>query len=96
MNAGNIFIAICLFFFAFSTIISWNYFGRINSDYLFGKKLSRAYTFASIVFTYLGAVLSGDMVWELTDMFNQLMVIPNVMALWRLSSIVIKYSRRKQ
>ncbi len=96
MNAGNVFIAICLFFFAFSTIISWNYFGKINANYLFGKKFTPIYIIISIIFTYLGSVLSSDIVWELTDMFNQLMVIPNVIALWALSGIVVKSSKSKK
>lgn len=85
---GNGFVAICLLFFAFSTIISWNYFGKVNVIYLFGKKAVPVYMVIAIVFTFLGSVLSSDIVWELTDMFNQLMVLPNVIALVALSGIV--------
>ncbi len=94
-NIGNIFVAVCLFFFAFSTIISWNYFGKINANYLFGKKITPIYMVIALVFTFLGSILSSDIVWELTDMFNQLMVIPNVIALFALSSIVAKAAKRK-
>ncbi len=85
---GNSFVAICLLFFAFSTIISWNYFGHVNFVALFGKKATPIYMIIAIVFVFLGSVLSNDLVWELTDMFNQLMVIPNVPALIALSGIV--------
>ncbi|MDO5564505.1 MAG: sodium:alanine symporter family protein [Eubacteriales bacterium] len=78
---GNTFVAICLFFFAFSTILSWNLFGKINMQYLFGKKSVFIYSIISIIFIFVGSILSNDLVWELTDMFNQLMVIPNVIAL---------------
>ncbi|MBQ3593478.1 MAG: alanine:cation symporter family protein, partial [Clostridia bacterium] len=88
-NFGNIFIAICLLFFAFSTIISWNFFGRINAEYLFGKKFSKIYTVIAIAFIFLGSILSNDLVWELTDMFNNIMVIPNVLALFALGSMVV-------
>ena len=88
-NFGNIFVAICLLFFAFSTIISWNFFGRINAEYLFGKKFSKVYTVIAIVFIFLGSILSNDLVWELTDMFNNIMVIPNVLALFALGSMVV-------
>ena len=85
---GNSFVAICLLFFAFSTIISWNYFGHVNVVSLFGKKATPVYMIIAVVFVFLGSVLSNDLVWELTDMFNQLMVIPNVPALIALSGIV--------
>ena len=85
---GNSFVAICLLFFAFSTIISWNYFGQVNFTALFGKKATPIYMIIAVVFVFLGSVLSNDLVWELTDMFNQLMVIPNVPALIALSGIV--------
>ena len=87
-TVGNAFVAICLLFFAFSTIISWNYFGKINIEYLFGKKATIAYSIIAVVFIFLGSLLSNDLVWELSDMFNQLMVLPNAIALIALSSIV--------
>ena len=86
---GPIFIAVCLFFFAFSTVLSWNYFGKVNVEYLFGKKAVPVYSVLALVFIFLGSCLSNDLVWELTDMFNQLMVLPNVIALIALGSLVI-------
>ncbi|MBE5772773.1 MAG: alanine:cation symporter family protein, partial [Clostridiales bacterium] len=86
---GSAFVAICLLFFAFSTIVSWNLFGRINSRSMFGMKADKIYSVIAIVFVFLGSLLSNDLVWELTDTFNQLMVIPNVIALVALSSLVI-------
>ncbi len=85
---GNAFVAICLLFFAFTTIIGWNLFGRINMTYLFGKKSNTIYSIIAVVFVFLGSLLSNDLVWELTDMFNQLMVIPNVIALLALGGMV--------
>lgn len=94
---GAIFVAICLFFFAFSTILSWNLFGKINADYLFGKKNPKAckvvYTLIALVFIFLGTLASNDLVWELTDMFNNLMVLPNVIALFALTGIVVKAAK---
>ena len=86
---GSAFVAICLLFFAFSTIVSWNMFGRVNCRYLFGKKANLIYSVIAIAFIFLGSLLSNDLVWELTDMFNQLMVVPNVIALLALSGIVV-------
>lgn len=85
---GNAFVAIALLFFAFSTILSWNLFGKINVQYLFGKKATVVYTIIALVFIFLGSILSNDLVWELTDMFNNLMVIPNVIGLIGLSRLV--------
>ncbi len=89
-EAGAIFVAVCLFFFAFSTILSWNLFGKINVVYLFGKKAIPVYSVIAMVFVFLGTVTGSDFVWELTDMFNNLMVIPNAIALFALTSMVLK------
>ena len=102
---GNVIIAVCLTFFAFTTIISWNFFGRQNVQYLSGKKASKVsvivYSIVAIGFVFLGSVLKNDLVWELTDMFNNLMVIPNVLALVFLSKFVTDeaksaYKRKKE
>ena len=85
---GNAFVAVCLFFFAFSTILSWNLFGKLNIEYLFGKKAIMVYSVVAVVFTFLGTLGSNDLVWALMDLFNQLMVLPNVPALIALSGIV--------
>ena len=92
-EGGALFVAVCLFFFAFSTVISWNFFGRVNVEYLFGKKALPVYSVLALCFIFLDSCLSNDLVWELTDMFNQLMVIPNVIALIALSSIVVAASK---
>ena len=92
---GNIFIAIALFFFAFSTVLGWNMFGKINVAYLFGKNAksekiaTTVYTVISLIFIFLGTLASNDLVWELSDMFNQLMVLPNVIALIACGGIVV-------
>ena len=91
-KAGSMFVAICLFFFAFSTILSWNLFGKINMVYLFGKKSANVYTLLALIFIFLGTTMSNDLVWELSDMLNQLMVIPNAIALLALTSHVVKHS----
>ena len=87
-SIGNGFVAICLLFFAFSTIIGWNLFGRINVKYLFGQKADKIYSVLAMIFLFLGSILSNDLVWELTDFFNNLMVIPNVIGLLALGGAV--------
>ena len=91
-KAGAIFVAVCLFFFAFSTILSWNMFGKINAIWLFGEKNAKrtttVYTLIALVFIFLGTLMSNDLVWELTDAFNYLMVLPNAIALFALTKMV--------
>ena len=82
-------MAICLFCFAFSTVLSWNLFGKINMIYLFGRKSVVVYTLIAMVFIFLGTIASSDLVWELADMFNQLMVLPNAIALFALTGMVL-------
>ena len=90
---GAMFVAVCLFFFAFSTVLSWNLFGKINANYLFGRKNPRrctvVYSIIALVFVFIGTLASNDLVWELTDMFNNLMVIPNAIALFALTGMVV-------
>ena len=95
-NIGGKFVAICLLFFAFSTIIGWNLFGKVNAVYLFGKKSEKIYAAIAVIFVFLGSCLSNNLVWELTDMFNYLMVLPNVLALALLSGIVVKAAKSKK
>ena len=85
------FVAVSLFFFAFSTILGWNLFGKINMAYLFGQKSTVVYTVIALVFIFLGTLTSSDLVWELSDMFNNLMVIPNAIALFALTGLVVKH-----
>jgi len=94
-NIGAIFVAICLLFFAFSTVISWNFFGKINVQYMFknSKIATLVYSIIAIVFIFLGTLASNDLVWELTDFFNYLMVLPNAIALIALSKLVAKNAK---
>ena len=93
---GSFFVAICLLFFAFSTIIGWNYFGKVNFEHLFGKKYTIVYTVIAVAFIFLGSLLSNDLVWSLTDFFNYLMVIPNVIALVILTKLVTDSANKKK
>jgi len=87
---GAPFVAICLFFFALSTIIGWYYFGESNIKYLFGKKGIGPYRVFVLLFVIFGTAMKVDIVWELADTFNGLMVIPNLIALLGLASLVVR------
>lgn len=92
---GGIFIAICMFFFAFSTIVGWYFFGQVNVRALFGKKAVKIYAAIVVLFIVVGAAQRVDLVWALSDLFNGLMVIPNLIALLALSGLVARISRNQ-
>lgn len=80
---GGKFLAICLTFFAFTTVIGWYYFGENNIRFLFkGKNAIRIYQLIVLVFIILGSYQKVDLVWNLADMFNGIMVIPNLIGIF--------------
>ncbi len=97
---GTVFIAICMLFFALSTIIGWYFFAQINVKSL-TKSWSTKNTKRTIIiftvavggFIVLGSILKVNLVWELSDMFNALMVIPNLIGLIAVSGIVVKIQK---
>lgn len=94
---GETFIAICMFFFAFSTIIGWFFFAETNVRYLArGKnddKIVKIFTILVAGFVVLGSLLKVNLVWELADMFNSFMVIPNIIGLFAVSAVVLNLNK---
>jgi len=84
-------LALCLAFFAFSTIIGWNYYARQCASYLVNgnKKAVKAYTYLYILAVAIGAYIPINLVWNIADIFNALMALPNLIALAFLSPVVI-------
>ena len=89
-KGGDIFIAICMLFFAFSTIIGWYFFGEANIKYLFGPKAVKVYAVLVAVCVVLGSLAQVDLVWNMADCFNSMMVIPNIIGLFALSGMIKK------
>ena len=87
---GEIFIAICMFFFAFSTIVGWYFFGQANIKYLFGSKAVPVYSALVCICVFLGSLAQVDLVWNMADCFNSLMVVPNIIGLLALSGMIKK------
>ncbi len=90
---GPKFVAVCLLFFAFSTIIGWYFFARQNIKYLFGEKAIVPFTIIGIVCIFCGSLLKVDLVWNLSDLFNGLMVLPNILALLFLGGAIAKFAK---
>ncbi len=91
---GDIFVAICLLFFAFSTILGWHFFAAVNVKWLFGAGAVKIYSCIVLVFIVVGSALKVDLVWELADFFNGMMVFPNLLALLVLSGVVVASSKK--
>ena len=90
---GNIFIAICMLFFAFTTIVGWYYFGEVNVRSLLGEKFVKPFAVIALVCIVIGSTLKVDLVWNLSDVFNGLMVLPNLIALLACVGIVVKITK---
>lgn len=90
---GAVFIALCMFFFAFSSIVGWYFFGEINVRYLFGPRAVKPYCLLACCCIVLGAGLRVDLVWEMADACNGLMVVPNLLALLALGGLSAALTR---
>ena len=93
-SLGSYVVALSLLFFAFSTILGWSYYGERCIYYLFGKKSIFPYRVVFILTAMLGAVAANlEMVWNISDVFNGLMAIPNLIGLLGLSGVVASKTR---
>ena len=92
-KAGNVFIALCMLFFAFSTIVGWYLFGQMNVKVLLGERAVKPYALLVVMFIAVGACLKVQLVWDAADLFNGLMVLPNLLALLALSKLVVNLER---
>lgn len=88
---GNYLLSISLIAFALATLIGWSFFGESAAFYLFGYKGVKYYKIVYIIMIYIGAILSLDLVWELSDFINALMAFPNLITLLFLNKIVPRY-----
>ena len=90
---GGVFIAIAILLFAFSTVLGWSHYGTKAWEYLFGTKSTIIYRVVFVVFIVIGATMSLDLAWDLSDTFNGLMAIPNLIGVIALSPIVMKITK---
>lgn len=90
---GNVFIAICMLFFAFTTIVGWYYFGEVNVRSLLGGKAVKVYALIVVACVVVGSTLKVDLVWNMSDIFNGLMVLPNLIALLPCVGLVLKKTK---
>lgn len=93
INIGGAFIAIAILLFAFSTVLGWSYYGTKAWEFLFGTKATIIYKIVFVVFIVFGATMNLDLAWDISDTFNGLMAIPNLIGVLTLSGTVIKITR---
>lgn len=87
---GSMLLSVSLALFAFATIIGWNVYGTSAVRYLFGEAGIRGYQVLYMLFAYLGAVMSMELVWGISDLLNSFMAIPNLLCLWMLQKEVFR------
>ncbi|MEA1986900.1 MAG: alanine:cation symporter family protein, partial [Candidatus Marinimicrobia bacterium] len=91
---GNEIITFAVLLFALSTAITWSYYGDRSAEYLFGKKSILPYKLVYVLFHFIGAIVSLEIVWGFGDIANGLMAIPNLIALILLAPVVVKMTKK--
>ena len=85
---GPMFIAVAILLFAYSTVLGWSHYGTIAFEYLFGEKASIVYKLVFVIMVFFGCTMKLDLAWDLSDTFNGLMMIPNLIGVLALSPVV--------
>ena len=87
---GTLILTFGIITFAFSTILGWSYYGERAMEYLFGKRSIMMYRTVFVLAVFVGSIMSLAMVWNLADIFNALMAIPNLISLLLLSGVIAR------
>ena len=90
---GSKFVAAAMFLFAFTTVLGWSHYGSKSWEYLFGSKSVPVFKVIHIVTIFFGAVLSSSLAWDISDTFNGLMMLPNLIGVLALSGLVAKITK---
>jgi len=90
---GERFIAIAILLFAFTTVLGWDHYGAKAWEYLFGTKSTKLYKVIHLVTIFFGALLTSSLAWDISDTFNGLMMVPNLIGVLALSGLVVKITR---
>ena len=93
INIGGAFIAVAILLFAFSTVLGWSYYGTKAWEFLFGTKATIVYKIVFVIFIVFGATMNLNLAWDISDTFNGLMAIPNLIGVLTLSGTVIKITK---
>ena len=91
---GKVIVSVSLMFFAFTSILGWNYYGEQCLEYLGGRRRLPVYRAFYLLAIFTGCFLEINLVWNISDIFNGLMALPNLIALIALSGVVVRETRR--
>ncbi len=92
-NIGQRFVAIAMFLFAFTTVLGWSHYGSKAWEYLFGAKTTVVFRIIHVCTIIFGAVLSSSLAWDISDTFNGLMMIPNLIGVLFMLPLVVKITK---
>ncbi|MBQ3182419.1 MAG: alanine:cation symporter family protein, partial [Clostridia bacterium] len=92
-NIGSKFIAVAMFLFAFTTVLGWSHYGSKAVEYLFGTKGVKVYKVIFVLMTISGAVMTSSLAWDISDTFNGLMMIPNLIGVIVMAGLVRKITK---
>ena len=92
-NFGSMFVAVAILLFAFTTVLGWNHYGTKAWEYLFGARTNKVYKVIHLVMILFGALLTSSLAWDISDTFNGLMMIPNLIGVIALSGLVAKITK---
>ena len=90
---GSVFIALAVLLFAYSTVLGWSEYGSRAFEYLFGEKKTIIFKVVFVAFMFVGATMKLQLAWDLSDTFNGLMAIPNLIGVLSCSGIVVKLTK---
>ncbi len=92
-KGGEIFIALAILLFAFTTVLGWSQYGSRGIEYLFGEKAVKVYQVIFVLMILSGAVMTSSLAWDISDTFNGFMMIPNLIGVLSLIPVVVKITR---
>jgi len=93
IDFGSMFIAIALLLFAFTTVLGWSHYGSTAFAYLFGEKATVGFKTVFVIVIMAGSMMTSSLAWDISDTFNGLMMIPNLIGVITLSGIVMKITK---
>ena len=90
---GTVFVSVAILLFAFTTVVGWSHYGSKSFEYLFGLKAAKGYKVFFVLMMISGAIMTSSLAWDISDTFNGLMMIPNLIGVISLSPLVVKITK---
>ena len=91
--AGSIFVSLAILLFAFTTVVGWSHYGSKSFEYLFGVKAAKGYKIFFVLMMISGAIMTSSLAWDISDTFNGLMMVPNLIGVLALMPVVVKITK---